>query len=83
MMEDVLSGLGMTVADLSALPTVLDLMTAARVLKIGRTTAYALARADEFPCPVIRVGGTYRVPTAGLLRLLRLLEQPESRECRE
>ncbi|WP_153036871.1 helix-turn-helix domain-containing protein [Amycolatopsis sp. YIM 10] len=47
-------------------------MTAARALGIGRTTAYALAREGGFPCPVLRVGGEYRVPTAGLLRLLEI-----------
>lgn len=73
-------GAVMSLDEIAALPTVLDLLTAARALGIGRTTAYALARADEFPCPVIRVGGVYRVPTAGLLRLLEL---SESQECRK
>ncbi|WP_410675329.1 helix-turn-helix domain-containing protein [Amycolatopsis sp. cmx-4-68] len=62
----------MTTADVEALPAVVDLMTAAQALRIGRTTAYALAREGEFPCPVLRVGGEYRVPTAGLLRVLGL-----------
>jgi hypothetical protein len=47
-----------------------DLMTAAAALRIGRTKAYQLAQHDEFPCRVIRVGDTYRVPTPGLLELL-------------
>jgi hypothetical protein len=71
---------GMTLAETAELPTVLDLLTAARALGIGRTTAYALARDGAFPCPVVRVGGTYRVPTAGLLQVLGL---SGSRECRE
>lgn len=70
----------MTLGEIAELPTVLDLLTAARALGIGRTTAYALVRDGGFPCPVIRVGGTYRVPTAGLLRVLGL---SGSRECRE
>lgn len=61
---------GVSLAEVARLPVVVDLLTAARVLGVGRTTAYALARAGEFPCPVIRVGGGYRVPTVGLLRLL-------------
>ncbi|WP_275294620.1 helix-turn-helix domain-containing protein [Amycolatopsis sp. La24] len=65
----------MTVAEAAALPAVVDLMTAARALRIGRTTAYALAREGGFPCPVVRVGGGYRVPTAGLLRVLGLETQ--------
>ncbi|HWD00847.1 MAG TPA: DNA-binding protein [Amycolatopsis sp.] len=62
----------MTVAEVAALPAVVDLMTAARALRIGRTTAYALARDGGFPCPVLRAGGGYRVPTVGLLRALGL-----------
>ena len=45
-------------------------MTAARILGIGRTKAYELARRGEFPCLVIRVGDLYRVSTPDLLRLL-------------
>jgi Helix-turn-helix domain len=45
-------------------------MTAAKILGIGRTKAYELARHGEFPCLVIRVGDLYRVSTSGLLRLL-------------
>lgn len=45
-------------------------MTAAKILGIGRTKAYGLARHGEFPCLVIRVGDLYRVSTSDLLRLL-------------
>src|SRR5262249_41361884 len=47
-----------------------DLLTAARALGLGRTKAYELARRGEFPCLVIRIGETYRIPTPGLLKLL-------------
>lgn len=60
----------LTFDQLYALPTVVDLMTAARALGIGRTKAYQLAHADQFPCRIIRVGTNYHVPTADLLRLL-------------
>ncbi len=60
-----------TIAQLRAVPTV-DLMTAARALGLGRTKAYGLARQQQFPCRVIRIGETYRVPTTGLLELLGL-----------
>jgi hypothetical protein len=59
-----------TVAELRNLPATVDLMTAARVLGLGRTKAYELAKRDQFPCRVIRIGDTYRVPAAGLLDLL-------------
>ncbi|MGI5326921.1 hypothetical protein [Actinomadura nitritigenes] len=49
-----------------------DLVTAGRALGVGRTKSYELARAGRFPCPVLRVGRSYLVPTAGLLTLLGL-----------
>lgn len=55
---------------LQSLPPVIDLMTAARVLDLGRTKAYELARRGEFPCAVLRLGTRYRVVTADLFRLL-------------
>ncbi len=65
-----------TIADLRATASV-DLMTAARALGLGRTKAYDLARHKQFPCRVIRIGDTYRIPTAGLLELLGLTpEEP-------
>jgi excisionase family DNA binding protein len=61
---------GLTRAELLALPVAVDVTTAARALGLGRSTAYELARRNEFPCRVIRVGSSYRVPTADLLRVL-------------
>ena len=62
----------LTLAEVAALPAVTDLVTAGRALGIGRTKAYELARAGQFPCPVIRVGSSWLVPTAGLLAALGL-----------
>jgi len=61
---------GLTRAELLALPVVVDVTTAARALGLGRSTAYELARRDEFPCRVLRIGSSYRIPTADLLRVL-------------
>ena len=59
--------------------TTVDLATAALALGLGRTRAYALASRGQFPCRVIRIGGTYRIPTAGLLELLGVTaEEPRS-----
>jgi hypothetical protein len=66
-----------TIAQLRATPTV-DLMTAARALGLGRTKAYDLARRQQFPCRVIRIGDTYRVPTPGLLELLGLATRSQA-----
>jgi hypothetical protein len=62
----------LTLAEVAGLPAVTDLVTAGRALGLGRTKAYDLARAGQFPCPVIRAGKTWLVPTAGLLALLGL-----------
>jgi len=53
-----------------ALGATTDLVTAASILGMGRTKAHELARAGDFPVPVIRHGRSYRVPVAPLLRLL-------------
>lgn len=60
----------MTRAELLALPAVIDVTTAARALGLGRSTAYDLARRGKFPCRVLHMGSSYRVPTAELLRVL-------------
>lgn len=60
----------LTIGNLQNFPVTVDLMTAARALGIGRTKAYELARAGEFPCRIIRIGDLYRVATADLIRVL-------------
>ena len=70
---------GMTRAELLALPVTVDIGTAARALGLGRSTGYELARRREFPCRVLRVGSSYRVPTADLLRVLGVT--PEDRDA--
>lgn len=59
-----------TADDIRALGVRTDLETAGSVLGMGRTTAYQLARAGEFPVPVLRLGTRYVVPVAPLLELL-------------
>ncbi len=67
---------GLSLEDLRGLPAVVDLRTAARAFGLGRTRAYQLAARGAFPCRVLRVGGTYRVPTADLLAVLGLPTTP-------
>ncbi len=57
------------------LPEVLTIEEAAKVLRISRGAAYALARqwldsGGREGLPVVRLGRSLRVPRAGLLRLL-------------
>ena len=66
----------LTLEEVRNLPAVIDLRTAARAFGLGRTRAYELAARGAFPCRVLRVGGTYRVPTAGLLAALGLPSPP-------
>lgn len=56
-------------------PTI-TLKDAAKVLGIGLSTAYTAARNNEFPIPVIKIGGRIVVPTKPLLDLLGLEELP-------
>ena len=62
----------MTATEVRALPAVVDVVTAAEVLGIGRTVAYELVRTDRFPTPVLRVGRQIKIPTAYLIELLGL-----------
>ena len=67
----------MTRAELLALPVSVDLLNAARALGMGRTLAYDLAKRGEFPVRVLRLGNSYRVPRADLLRYLGEVDSEE------
>lgn len=60
----------MNATELAALPAVLDVGTAARVMGLSRTAAYELIRTDNWPTPVFRLGRLIRIPTAPVLELL-------------
>jgi hypothetical protein len=64
------AGRGLAVEELLALPAAVDLTTAGKAWCLGRTKSHELARTGEFPCPVLRVGNTYRVTRADLLNSL-------------
>ena len=61
-----------TLAQAAKLPASLSLIEAAALLGIGRTHAYNLEAAGQFPVPVLHLGRVIRVPTAPLLDLLGL-----------
>jgi hypothetical protein len=61
-----------SVREIRALGATTDLVTAASVLRIGRTKAYQLASAGQFPVPVLRTGRRYMVAVPHLLHLLGL-----------
>jgi hypothetical protein len=53
-----------------ALGMTTDIATAGTILGIGRTKAYELAKNNDFPVTVLRVGRRYLVPTSTRLTLL-------------
>ncbi|KJK58564.1 hypothetical protein UK12_09935 [Saccharothrix sp. ST-888] len=60
----------MTREELLQLPVAIPLDLGNRALGIGRSHGYELARRNEYPCKVLRLGNAYRVVTADLLRVL-------------
>lgn len=61
---------GLRTADLNNLPAVVDVVTAAAVLGIGRTVAYELVRTGRWPTRVLALGKRRLVPTAELIALV-------------
>jgi hypothetical protein len=53
-----------------ALGITTDVETAGSILGIGRSKAYALAKAGRFPAKTIRVGRSYVVSVPAILELL-------------
>jgi len=64
------ASLQMTVEQARNLPPVVDVLTAAAILGIGRTAAYELIRIGQWPTPILRFGKLIRVPSAPLLELV-------------
>ncbi|HVA61583.1 MAG TPA: helix-turn-helix domain-containing protein [Mycobacteriales bacterium] len=58
--------------ELAQLPPTVDLLTAARILGIARTTAYRLVRCGQWPTAHFRAGERIRVPRGPLLALLAI-----------
>lgn len=62
----------MTIERAQSLPPVVDVPTAAAMLGIGRTAAYDLIRAGDWPTPVLRLGKLIRIPSGPLLELVQV-----------
>jgi len=71
-----------TISQLRSGPPTVSLLTAAAAIGIGRTKAYELAKRDEFPVAVTRVGVIYRVPVTALLRFLHASDGTGADEAR-
>jgi hypothetical protein len=62
--------LGLTDAEIEALPATLDIVTAGRLFGIGKNKARDLANRGEFPCETFKVGKRHAVAKhAALVRL--------------
>ncbi|MBD8030806.1 helix-turn-helix transcriptional regulator [Corynebacterium gallinarum] len=61
---------------MTPLRATVTLREAAELIGIGASTAYDAVRKNEFPTPVIKIGGRYVVPIKPLLALLGLEELP-------
>ncbi|MGP5242520.1 helix-turn-helix transcriptional regulator [Corynebacterium flavescens] len=61
---------------MSATSPTISVHRAAAMLGIAPSSAYAAIRNNNFPTPVIQIGGRYVVPTKPFLALLGLDELP-------
>ena len=59
-----------TIEAIRGLGATIDVETAGAILGIGRSKSYELAKADEFPVRILRIGRRYLVPTPAILELL-------------
>lgn len=65
----------LTASEIRALPAMVPLWpTAARAFNIGRSAAYELVAAGEFPVRVHRFGRAYRCATAEIMDVLGIAE---------
>lgn len=62
----------LSIEELVALPAVVGIEAAARAWGMGKSKASELARADQFPCKVLRFGAKYKVRKVDLMRSLGL-----------
>lgn len=59
-----------TATDVLSWLVTVDVPTAGRCFGLGRDVSYDLARTDQFPTPVLKLGRSLRVTRAALLRAL-------------
>jgi hypothetical protein len=64
------NGATWTIDDVQALGLTTDVVTAGKILGLGRNASYDLARNGGFPFPVLRLGSRYVVAVPHLLESL-------------
>lgn len=73
---DLMAIKGLTREEILALPAAVDIPTAASCFKMGKSTAYDLARRGQFPVPVLPLGKSFRVTRASILAYLGIEDVP-------
>lgn len=61
---------GLSPEEILALDAAVDIPTAGKCFKMGRSKAYELARSGHFPVDVLPMGATFRVTRASILAKL-------------
>ncbi len=69
---------GLTPEEILALDAAVDIPTAGKCFKMGRSKAYELARSGKFPVPVLPLGATFCVTRASILAALDIEDVPAS-----
>jgi hypothetical protein len=64
----------LTMEELLALPASVGIETAGKALGIGHSTALKLAKTGEFPCRVVLIGCSYKVPQASLFEAMGITD---------
>jgi predicted DNA-binding transcriptional regulator AlpA len=67
---------GFSREEILALDAAVDIPTAGRCFKMGKSTAYDLARRGQFPVPVLPLGKSFRVTRASILAYLGIEDVP-------
>lgn len=72
---------GTTYREVLDLPVLLSLDASNRVLDISRSKGYPMAKTGTYPVTVLRIGGTYRVRRADLLRYLGIADDATAQDA--
>jgi hypothetical protein len=70
-------------AEILAQPAAVDLVTAGRAFRIGRTKSHELARAGEFPVPLLRLGNRYIARRSDIIAELGISDSANGAEVEQ
>ncbi|WP_187361167.1 hypothetical protein [Phytoactinopolyspora mesophila] len=64
----------LSVDEIRTFPAAVPLVDAGRAFGLGRTKTHELARAGEFPVPLIKIGSSYRARRSDILDALGIVD---------